>query len=314
MNRQTSLITLLILAISLSGCTLIRYVDGDDDDPQPGEVEPRYVQALILVDLPRGAANIMPGYANYIAYVQAALSVQHIEVTRTAIAPLYRQQRDRPLLLYGEDDAYAPFGSLPEALAYYISDEGLSHLDSTSDADGENLAVLGLNMDRESVFNPRFAPPETRPYFHEADHGFIVFYLSASARKCAHDSPECALDQKTPAEYFTATDPETGFATWLEMTDGTGFSPSKIVHIAIFTPEGMNYDTFADKCLREPQFPANHLDVIEPSDRAYFGPFMKELRRRGGQGIEVDFCTAFSSRVERSAINTAGQISRAIRQ
>ncbi len=310
-SRLIKLLSLMLLAISLVGCTIIRYVDNDDNGGGGnGELDPKVVDILILVDLPRGAANIMPGYASFLEMVMLGLAEQNVIVNRSAVAPMYRTQSERAPLLFGAGDPYSDFSGLHDAMLYYVSDTGLSHLDGQVDADGENLAGLGMNLDRETVFNPHTAPPESRPYYDEAADGFVVFYLTGSSRKCSHNDPNCALDGKTPAAYFTETD-EDDNASWLTLPGPTGHSPSKIMHVSISTAEGVDFDTFAESCLRESNFPANHLDVLEPSEHhEYFGPLMAGLDQAGGNGMRVDLCTAFSSRAEHSAVHTAGQIVR----
>jgi hypothetical protein len=315
MNFRRLLTTLLLvaLALSLTACTLIRDRDPVNSANGGGEITPRVIDAIILVDLPRGAVNVMPSYARYMGYVEIALAAQYITIDRVAVAPMYRTQSSRPPLLYGYSDPYAPFSGLEEALVYYVSDDGLTHLDGEADADGENLAALGINLDRETIFQPFEAPPEAIPYYREASDGFVVFYLTGSSRRCAHDSPDCALNQLRPAEYFTEPEDETGFAEWLSLPGPSGVAPGHIMHIAVATEEGVDYEAFADRCLREPNFPANHLDLLEPSTYAYFGPLMAELRQSGGNGLFVDLCTAFSTRGEYSAVSTAAEIGRMLR-
>lgn len=315
--RHLKILLLASLFISMAGCTIVRYVDNDDNGGggNGGTLDPQVIDVLVLVDLDRGSSNLMSGYASYLALVDIALAEQNIIVRRTAVAPMYRQQSGRPLLLFGEDDPNAPFRSLQEALAFYTTDAGLAHLDGRVDAPGENLAVLGMNMDRESIFNPHSTPTETIPYFHEAQDGFVVFHLTGRARQCSHSDPDCALDEMTPAQFFTATDDDTGQATWLSLPGPSGVSPSKIMHVSIATAEGIDYATFSNRCLSEPHFPANHLDLLEPSEHnVYFGPFVNGLKSNGGHGINVDLCVAFSSRSPQSAANTAGQISGMMRR
>ena len=308
------LFPLLICALFLlAGCTVIRDSNngsGGGDGDGELEIVPRTIDVLVLVDLPRASANLMENYASFLAMLEAALVLQQVDVRRSALAPLYRTQSERPPLLYGHGDEYSPFSGLAETLAFYITDEGLSYLDGTRNQDGENLAALGLNLDRETIFNPFLTIPEAAPYFAEAADGFVVFYLTGSARRCGHSSPTCQIDDRLPAHYFTDVEDDTGFASWLKLPGQTGLPPSRIMHVSIATAEGVDYDTFVNQCLREPNFPAAFLDVIENSEHSYFGPFFQALRSEGGQAQEVDLCAALSSRGDRTAAFTAGQILR----
>ncbi len=276
-------------------------VEAPDDAP--------LLDALIVVDLARSTTNIMDSYYAYLGLVEFALQENEVYFRNVAIAPMYRQQSSEPLLIFGQGDPNNVSQNPSEALDYYISDQGLAHLDGEVDTPGENLAALGLNMAHEAVFNPETAAAQGRAYFEEPSDGFVVFHLTASARDCGHDDADCALDGKAPADYFTDVDDETGNALWLNLPGSTGLPPDEIMHIAINTPEGVDYDDFVDSCTDQPNFPMSFIDFIEPSsEHEYYNPKISQIRSRGGAGTVVDLCTAFSSRAEQSARQTAGEI------
>lgn len=320
MNSQRILGLLLLLffvASLMSGCTIFRDREnngnGDGDGSGDVELEPKVVDVLVLVDLPRGAANIMSGYAEYLSLVQVALLTQNVEVRKFATAPLYRTQGSGTPLLHGVGDEYSPFSGIGEALAYYVSDEGRSHLTGERDFDGENLADLGRQLDTKPIFNPFFTPPEVVPYFDEAADGLVVFYFTGSSRRCAYDSDNCRIEGQRAAHFFTDVDDDTGFASWLRLPGETGLEAHRIVHIAVATAEGIDFDAFSTRCRRETNFPANYLDVLEPSTVPYFRPFIDDLRREGGHGEFIDLCTVLSDRKTRAAANTAGRVVQMLR-
>ncbi|RAL24709.1 hypothetical protein DL240_00425 [Lujinxingia litoralis] len=345
------------LLLSLPGCTLIRYVD---PPPGPGEEpDPKVVDILVLVDLPRGAANLMTGYSRFLGHLELAMQEYNIQTRRVGVAPLYRRQGDTPPLIYGrgaqvsagsslgsESSVGGSLGSesdpsdnlpderpvdgeeptvdpstggggpgqlldLSQTLLYYISDEGQRHLDQQSDGVGENLAALGLDLDRAAIFDPTGVGSDSSAYFHEAADGFVVVYLSASARRCAHQSAACQLNGQSPANYFTHESGE--LASWLNLPGPSGLPAERIFHLSVATPEGISFERFADQCLAEPNFPAATLDVMEPSPDAYFAPLLDGLRTKGASGYNIDVCTALSSRSERAALTAASTLERALR-
>ena len=368
MRRLSLMVLLVALAFSaLSSCTLIRYVD---PPPPPGEEpDPKVVDVLVLVDLPRGSANLMAGYAGFMEMFEYALGEYNIATRQVAIAPLYRRQGDTPPLIYGrpsltstsgqnevtprndgsnfreptpgDEDTSEPrpepdedptpdepnigeprwddigggpgqnFG-LAETLLYYIGDDGQRHLDTRTEVPGENLAALGLDLDRATIFDPTGTITDSRAYFKEAADGFVVIYLTGTSRPCAHGDQACQLDGKSPASYFSATD-DANLASWLALPGPSGLSPARIVHMPVASAEEVSFDQFADRCLAEPNFPAGALDVMEPSENAYFGPFIDQLRADGGQGYNIDLCQALSSRSDRAALSAAAYLQRLLR-
>lgn len=311
------------LCIAMASCTLIRYDDngdnGGNDNHENGPVlndipiDAPVIDALVMVDLDRGAANIMDAYYQYLALIEHELTERDVYIRNIAVAPLYRQQSQQPALLYGRGapDNLSP--DLSETLEHFVSQDGLAHLDGAVETPGENLAALGANLDRESIFNPETASEEGRAYFDEAEDGFVVFHLTGTTRACGHDDGDCALDGQPPAKYFTDEDGETGQATWLRLPGSTGLSVDDIAHISVVTPEGMDYETFVDTCADQPNFPMAYIDFLEPSEEhEYFGPKMRELDNEGGAGEVVDLCTAFSTRAPNSASRIAGEIARTV--
>ncbi|RVU48097.1 hypothetical protein EA187_01270 [Lujinxingia sediminis] len=362
MRRSALMVSIALTLSMLSGCTLIRYVD---PPPPPGEeFDPKVVDVLVLVDLPRGSANLMGGYANFMEMFEYALGEYNITTRQMAVAPLYRRQGDTPPLIYGRpalpssseqsevtprndgsnlseplpedgetseprpepDENPTPGDSQPddigggpgqafglaETLLYYIGEEGQRHLDTRTDVPGENLAALGLDLDRATIFDPTGTLNDSRAYFKEAADGFVIIYLTGTSRPCAHGSQACQLDGKSPAAYASTTD-DANLASWLALPGPSGLSPSRIFHMPVATAEEVSFEQFADRCLAEPNFPAGALDVMEPSENAYFGPFINDLRSSGGQGYNVDLCQALSSRSDRAALSAAAYLQRILR-
>ncbi|MFU8804196.1 MAG: hypothetical protein ACNA8W_10335 [Bradymonadaceae bacterium] len=302
------LATLMTMALS-TGCTLIRYVDPPEENNGgggPGEIVPKVVDVLVMIDLDRSAANLAPHYNGVLASIAMALELSHIHVRSAAMAPLYSRAGGVVPLLYGEFDPRSEFQHWGEAIMFYTYDDGARYLQTDVEADGENLAILGLELDRRAIYRPTTADPEAIPYFQEAADGLIVIYLSASERPCAAGDAACQLNGEHPARYLTRKT-EDGNVAWLALADETGLPPNRILHVPIVTAEGVGFSDFSQSCSRETGFPAGLLDVMEPSPKNYYGHFTDEIRRQGGRAMTADLCQAFSNKRENIALSVAQQ-------
>jgi hypothetical protein len=305
-----ALLALVGLLVAASGCTIIKYVDPPDEDP-PDPPPPKVVDMVVLVDLSRSAANLNESYHQVLGQLFAALGEKNISVRRAAMAPLYRRIGGAVPLLYGDKDPNSQFSGFGEAIAYYTFDDGAMFLQEEVDADGENLATLGLDLDERTIYRPESAEEDGSPYFGEAADGFLVVTLSASERRCAADAEDCRLDMRAPGSYFTATR-SGGDAEWLLLPGPTGLPPSKIIHIPVVTAEGVDFTTFEKQCTGQAGFPAAKLDVMEPSDKTYFGPVVDGIRDGGGRAHKVDLCEAMSIQGTPRFLEIAGKINSAL--
>jgi hypothetical protein len=119
---------------------------------------------------------------------------------------------------------------------------------------------------------------------------FMVIYLQPLARKCGMSSASCAVDGRSPADIFTATNPD-GTAAWLHFATG-GIPLGQVVHVAIDTKEGEPTDVFRKRCTAINGFPTNLLDVMEPSPALYFDPLIAALNAaHSGTGQTGDLCS-----------------------
>lgn len=330
MTYSPRLLTLGIvigLSIALSACTIVRDGDGDDPDPEeipvptdPGgtiggggngsgggagfEQFPQnsvILDALIVVDLPGGTTHLAPSYSYFLSLVEYELAERNIFVRHLAVAPMYRRQNHHAPLLYGREHSNNTRGSLADSLSYFLSADGVEHLPQRGDTPGENLASLGMDLETATIFNPEQSDTEGQPYFDAAADGFLIVPITARSRSCGHADQACALDDQTPASFFTDTNDD-GQATWLRLPGPSGFTPDRIFHAPLITAEGVNYADFHSDCTGQPNFSINLIDFLEPSeDHEYFEPKLDALHDAGGAGASTDLCTALSSNVEDAA-------------
>jgi len=283
----------LMLLTCLSGCTIIRYVDPPPPPEPPVPPPPKVVDLLVMVELDRATSQLAPYYGQIVATLQAQLLLQNIQVRKTGMAPMYRRTGDVVPLLWGDGDTDGEFSSPADTIGFYAMDDAREYLREDDSVDGENLATLGPELASRAVYHPTTADPIAAPYFTTPADGFVVVYLTAKARVCAHDQVACQLDGVTAAEYFSRETSEK--AEWLELPDDTGVPVSKIYHLAIATEEGVSEDAFYDGCERRRDFPAGATAFMEPSGNVYYEAFISELRRNGGNGSFVGMCEAIST-------------------
>ena len=301
----------LSLAMFLAGCTVIRYVDKDKDDGGGGgggggTLKPKVVDVLVQANLRRPAANLASNYRNILNLLEAGLAKKKVTIRHVALAPMYRRHGDVVPLLWGRGAPDAQFGDLEAAIEYYTRDDGSQYLTGNSTVDGENLAALGMELDQRAIYRPGRADPESRAYFSRPKDGFVVLSLSAAPRRCDAGAAKCQLDGKHPAKFFTASGQDG--AKWLELPGGTKISSSKLFYASVVTGEGKDYSTFAEDCRSQPKFPKTRLDVMEPSQNKYFGPFSKKVRNKGGAARKVGLCGAMSSKSKNLMFGLADQI------
>lgn len=305
LSRLAVLITLVGAFYAATACTVIRYVDPDGGTTVT--LEPVVLDMLVMIDLDRGTANLTPDYGNILGLLSFALAEQNIQIRHAAMAPLYTRAEGAVPLLYGESDPEGEFSDFAEAIAFYSYDAGAEYLQDPAPSDSANLATLGKELDTRAIYRPTTADTSGAAYFDEPADGFLVVYLSASPRRCGAGDAACDIDGQAAADYFTKTG-ENGLA-WLELGGGASLPANKVFHAAIVTAEGVDYDTFYQKCASQPKFPITKLDVMQSSEEhAYYGPFVDSVKKAGGRGEVVDLCEAMSGRAESTTISLGVKI------
>jgi len=292
--RKTIGMTLILLALAtqLAGCTIIRYVDRPEPEPPGPPPPPQEVDVLVLVELDRTTVSLAEGYQGILTSLTAGLAANNIIPRKLALAPMYRRSGEAVPLIYGLGDPDPEFEDYASAIAFFALDDGQRYLRDEVDADGENLATLGLDIGTRPIYHPTLADTQATPYFTDKGDGFIVVQLTAKARECAYEEASCQLDGKPAAEYF-AQEGEGG-ASWLALAGGESYSKDKTFFINIATREGVDDETFVRGCENKPGFNQSYLDFMEPSANAYYEPLSKELNRLDVWSQYVDICEAMS--------------------
>jgi hypothetical protein len=263
------------------------------------------VDLLVMAPLERASANLDVDYERIIYLLVSELGEAGVDVRKAALAPLYGRLDRAVPLVYGEGDDSAELAGFADAITFYSRDDGADYLQDEAAAEGDNLAILGADLDARAIYHPTTADPDGRAYFTEPADGFVVLYLSSLARRCDIADSSCAIDGVDPVTYFSRE--ADGVATWLALPGG-GLPAARIFHAAMVTAENTDYETFYGRCAGYPNFPAADLDVMEPSAVPYYRELVAGLADRGGRGAFIDLCEAMSSREESVARRLAADI------
>jgi hypothetical protein len=290
-----------------SGCTIIRYVEGNNDDngtPQP--LPPKEVDVLLMVELDRTTVQLAADYQNILTNLQAGLAKGGVTIRKLAVAPMYRRAGGAVPLIYGEGAPSSEFSTFEEAIGFYARDGGQKYLRDRTDSEGENLAALGMTLNSASIYHPTSASTDNSPYFTTATDGFLVVQMTSKARACGYNDAACKLDGKPAATYFTQ---ESGSSVaWLELTDSTGLDRSKVFFLNVATAEGIDEETFVKRCEKKAGFNANNLDSMEPSANVYYEDFSAGLSDEGGWGEYMDMCDAMGLTGVAKMVSVGGTI------
>lgn len=303
----------LAMLTLLSGCTIIRYVDREPEEPD--EVDPpppKVVDMLIMVELDRTTVQLADDYQTILSSLQAGLIKSGVSVRRMAVAPMYRRTGGAVPLIYGEGAEGSEFSSFAEAIGFFALDGGDLYLRDQADSEGENLATLGINLDTAAIYNPTRATTDATPYFTVPADGFIVLQLTARERSCAYGDTACQINSSPAAAYFT--EESGGTASWLALGEGKGLSKSKIFFINIATAEGLSEDDFVKNCESRVGFNSTNLDSMEPSARVYYEPFSDAMSSAGGWAEHMDMCEAMSTAAIPKLGSLSGQIAQRLNQ
>ena len=316
LKRNTALISLILVTLLISACTVIR--GGEDnggtsgggggggaggaegggggnlggvDGGSPIDEEPVNVDVLIM--LPLDQSPIVDYYPQLITQVVTAMELAFIFPQKVAVAPMYRQVGEETPLLWGLNDPESEFSNYTEVMDYYTSDEGLALIeDSPERQDGQNLLDLGGRLGMSTIYHPSRPAAEGRYYFDEQAEGLLVLWINPFKRRC--DIGECGDQRGALVEQLTARDAE-GRAAWLSLAGGARLPADRIFHLFIGTEESSDYESFVSSCADQAGFPSEILDHIEPSEHRLYGKLQGRFDEVGIPNYDIDLCDAFST-------------------
>lgn len=294
MKQKLALMCLVLGVLSsASGCTIIRYVTDDNNDDQGDPPPPKIVDMLILIELDRNTAQLATDYQEAILSLQGGLATAGVTVRKKAVAPLYRRTGNAVPLIYGEGEEDGQFNDLAEAISFYTLNDNGRYLPDRVNAEGENLATLGMNLDSASIYHPTSAATDASPYFTVAGDGLIVVQMTAKARACGYDDAGCKLNGQAAGAYFTAE--AGGKSSWLELPNATGLAKDRVFFLNIATLEGGTDDDVDRRCTGKVGLNELIINSLEASPFVYYEDFAEDVSQRGGWSKYMETCDALSA-------------------
>ncbi|MES1205548.1 MAG: hypothetical protein ABUS79_06385 [Pseudomonadota bacterium] len=305
--------------------------------PRPDALPPpKPLQASVLyvANLQKSSANLAHQYAGIITGLAAFWQSAGLSVADMGLISTYADQYG-PRLLLGRS---AAAGQPPSSLALLAAlaaaaDAGVTDyqqllsmlaptLGNIDDADLEKALQLlaasgnfegdGQTSEAKNLIdfgrdlNTASLPSELRgidrsAFFAVPHDLFIIVYLQPLPRRCALGTPACNVDGRSPADIFLDTNPDGG-VSWLSFSNGS-ILPEQVVQVSIATSEGESQSSFETRCAALPGFPRNLLDVMAPSQNAFFTPLMTALNAvHPGTGHGADFCALIDAKAPENII------------
>ncbi|MFP4599690.1 MAG: hypothetical protein ACOC9W_00380 [Persicimonas sp.] len=305
-------VLLLTIAALSQACMIVRDSPSDNNGgSNTSEPDPTVIDMLVLTQLDRSSGNMAPAYSQVLSNLEMHLGERGVAVRQMALAPLHRRSSEVVPLIYGRDDPQAQFSSTEEAIGFYALDNGAQYIQQMADAEVENLAALGLDLDERAIYRPTSGDPTARAYFGAPADGLLVVVISATPRLCEPSAPDCQLDGVPPAEYFTREDAD-GNASWLSFSGDESLGADDVFFASIVTAEGVDSAQFDEKCRAYANFPASSLDFMQGSQTRFYRPFSESVRNQGGNATVVDLCKAISGQGSAAMESLAGKIGRAL--
>lgn len=319
--RPATRLTLVLAMAAVSACTLVVRDPGKTDGGTgtPSTIVPRRAAMLWLVNLDPSAVNLAGAYEGLIRQFEVALASQRstpIVVDRLGVMALNRRLDVGARLFYGESKRGAVIeprlakelspellqgvnaGALAEAITKIAGSRLLDDQDPNRAEQG-TLAELAASLGTETVYDVAGSNVEGVPLIPEPPEILIIGTLTHLARACETDAAQCRLQGAPPADFFTAADHEG--AIWVRFAGGAQIAPERIFHVSFVTAEKELPTAFYARCGNTPGFPQGLVDVIEPSQLAYYGPLADGVNEAfPGRYRKDDLCSLLgTSRVAR---------------
>jgi hypothetical protein len=302
--------------------------------------KPLEASVLYVANLQKSSVNLAQKYADIMIGLGAFWKSAGLAVDNMGLISTYADQFGPRLLLGRSASAGQPPSSLAllAALAAAadggvtdyqqllqtlgptlgnIDDAGLASaltlLASSGSFDGDGQTSEAKNLiDFGRDLNTAALPPELggldRSAFFSVPHDlFIIVYLQPLPRRCALGSSACNVDGRSPTDIFLDTDPGGG-VSWLSFANGS-ILPEQVVQVSVATREGESETDFTTRCSGLPGFPRNLLDVMAPSQNAYFTPLMNALNAaHPGTGQAADFCDLIDSKAPQNIVALGSRV------
>jgi hypothetical protein len=285
-------------ALAVSACTIIVQPNAPTPVPVPGAgtltcadtLDPTTKRAEIFVDvrIGRTTANLSKTYASIVERTAVVLAAAKIVTTRAVLIRLDERPVPQPLLGAWGCNLDDPRKLAPETVMDFYATKG--DLDSSPiGCATDPLVSIGEDLSRV-VTN---YPPEIqgrngqRVFSDEPPSVALVIHIDDRERRSGWGDAACEGAKKLLAKDAA------GNAAWLAYAGG-GITADRVIHWFLTTDELVDRDTFVAECKRY-QAPVDALDLIDPSDRALYGPLGDAIDGEGaGHVARLPLCAALS--------------------
>lgn len=296
-------LSFLLGLLTVQACTVIRYVDGGADDPDPpGPGEPAEIDVLVALNFDPNASNLADTYQEIVdGWVGALDATPGLQVRMVGIAPLRRRVGAQvPIVSNYDSEAL-----VAQLVSHYTTGRGAAFLTPSGAHDYANVIELGSALDETPLYDSETGQPGMgAAYFERPADGFVILVVSPLAAECGGDN--CIVVADDVARQLTAT--QDGIARWINFPTDDGLAPDRIHWVLATAPEVQDYASMQAHCTAFPNFPFAVLDFIQPS-AAFHSRVASQVIEAGGRAQTLDLCRLLSSDGPLTAETAAAAIS-----
>lgn len=292
----------LAILPALAACTII--IDGNTPPPGGGGTpdicapddgsRPR-VDIIFDVRIERTVAGLRDHYGRLMRKSTMGLMAAGLRPGRAVLFPLdERPVASRPLAAWGCD--LGGFDLAPEEVIEFYATQ-TPPKEAPLGCGVDPLLEAGANLpDVVTAYPPEIGGTSGLRVFGEAPDAVVVLHLDSLARRAAFDGSTCASASKL------AEVNGDGHATWLAYSAGA-VKADRVFHWFVYTDEGVDRDTFVERCRREEGFPVSVLDLLEPSAQILYQPLAEAITASGGRADQISLCAMLSPSKEQAFLD-----------
>lgn len=292
----------LVSALGLASCTIIiePKTMPPPINPPPGGGGPGIFgcfdtggvpTADIFVDMriERSTVNLAPTYSAWLETTALALAAAQIMTAHAVLIRADERPVGNPILASWGCNTDDPKKLPPERVIRYFATQ-TELVPSPIGCATDPLATVGQDLSNiVSAYPPELGGTSGLRIFGAPPSIVLVIHIDERARRTAYSACPSAARLGTRAK----VDGKPDRAGWLQYI-GDGVPADRVIHWFITTDELVDRDSFVTRCKRYDGFPADVLDIIDPSQEALFGPLQRELDHSAGRAVGIPLCQALS--------------------
>lgn len=286
----TPLAALCLLAADLTGCTIIIRPEVGGGPPVatplvcvPGSEMPS-AHVYFSARIERSTVNLADRYQSLMTDTVLALAGAGIQTTHAVLIRADERPVDNRVLGAWGCNLDSPEDLKPADVIRHYATEGILR-ESPLGCVLDPLRQTGANLaDEVTRYPPQLPGTSGRRIFGYAPDLVLVVHLDGLERRSGFGDPGC-----TEARLALGGVAADGGVAWLAY-QGPNPPPNLTAHWMLATPESVDRATFVRACRQVDGFPADVLDLLEPSPRAVYGPLGQTLASTGARVASLPFC------------------------